>query len=71
MADVMSVPIGTVKTQLFRARTLLKERLDALERARVEGVARAGELRAGIEANLRTVLDQRLDYAGNGKGDGQ
>lgn len=71
MADVMSVPIGTVKTQLFRARTLLKERLDALERARAEGVARAGELRAGIEANLRTVLDQRLDYAGNGKGDGQ
>lgn len=76
MADVMSVPIGTVKTQLFRARALLKERLDALERARAEGVARAGELRAGIEANLRTALDphhphQQLDYAGNGKGDSQ
>lgn len=73
MADVMRMPIGTVKTQLFRARVLLKERLDALERARVEGVARAEGLRAGIEANLRTVLDQhqRLDYAGNGKGDGQ
>ena len=76
MADVMRVPIGTVKTQLFRARALLKERLDALERARVESVARAGELRAGIEANLRTALDphhphQRLDYAGNGKGEGQ
>ncbi|HEX6540557.1 MAG TPA: sigma-70 family RNA polymerase sigma factor [Ktedonobacterales bacterium] len=73
MADVMRVPIGTVKTQLFRARMLLKERLDGLERARAEGVARAGELRAGLEANLRTVLDQRLDLArhGNSKGDGQ
>jgi RNA polymerase sigma-70 factor, ECF subfamily len=71
MSDVMRVPIGTVKTQLFRARALLKERLDGLERARVEGVARAGELRAGLEANLRTVLDRRLDYAGNGKGDSQ
>jgi hypothetical protein len=67
----MRVPIGTVKTQLFRARVLLKERLDALERARAESVARAGELRAGLEANLRTVLDQRLDYAGNGKGEVQ
>lgn len=71
MADVMRVPIGTVKTQLFRARALLKERLGGLERARAEGVARAGELRAGLEANLRTVLDRRLDYARNGKGDGQ
>lgn len=71
MADVMSVPIGTVKTQLFRARALLKERLDGLERARMGGIARAEELRAGLEANLRNVLDQRLDYAGNGKGEGQ
>lgn len=71
MADVMRVPIGTVKTQLFRARTLLKERLDGLERARAEGIARAGELRAGLEANLRTVLDSHLDYAGNSKGEGQ
>ena len=27
MADILSMPIGTVKTQLFRARNLLKERL--------------------------------------------
>lgn len=27
MADILSVPIGTIKTQLFRARSLLKERL--------------------------------------------
>ncbi len=27
IADILSMPIGTVKTQLFRARTLLKERL--------------------------------------------
>jgi RNA polymerase sigma-70 factor, ECF subfamily len=27
MADILSMPIGTIKTQLFRARHLLKERL--------------------------------------------
>lgn len=27
MADSLTIPIGTVKTQLFRARQLLKERL--------------------------------------------
>ena len=27
MADILSVPIGTIKTHLFRARHLLKERL--------------------------------------------
>ena len=27
MADILSMPIGTIKTQLFRARNLLKERL--------------------------------------------
>ena len=26
MADILSMPIGTIKTQLFRARHLLKER---------------------------------------------
>jgi RNA polymerase sigma-70 factor, ECF subfamily len=71
MADVMRVPIGTVKTQLFRARALLKERLDALERARLESVTRAEELRAGLEANLRTVWHQRLDLASHSKGDSQ
>jgi len=62
MAEVMRVPIGTVKTQLFRARALLKERLEGLgqdlERARDEGLAHAGELRAGLEAGIRTVFDQ-------------
>ncbi|HEX4205981.1 MAG TPA: sigma-70 family RNA polymerase sigma factor, partial [Ktedonobacteraceae bacterium] len=32
MADMLTVPIGTVKTQLFRARNLLKDRLQAFER---------------------------------------
>jgi RNA polymerase sigma-70 factor (ECF subfamily) len=32
MAEILSVPIGTIKTHLFRARNLLKERLEALDR---------------------------------------
>jgi RNA polymerase sigma-70 factor (ECF subfamily) len=31
MAEILTVPIGTIKTHLFRARNLLKERLEALE----------------------------------------
>jgi len=62
MAEVMRAPIGTVKTQLFRARALLKERLETLgadlDRARNEGLARADELRTGFEAGLRTVLER-------------
>jgi len=27
MADILTIPIGTIKTHLFRARHLLKERL--------------------------------------------
>jgi RNA polymerase sigma-70 factor (ECF subfamily) len=68
IADVMRVPIGTVKTQLFRARALLKERLEDLDRARSEGMARAGELRAELEAGLRTMWERHLDYAGKGDG---
>lgn len=68
IADVMRVPIGTVKTQLFRARALLKERLGGLDRARTEGIARAGELRAGLEAGLRTMLERHMDYARKGDG---
>lgn len=58
MADVMRVPIGTVKTQLFRARAMLKERLEPLGRMREEGVSRVGELRAGLEAGLRGILER-------------
>jgi RNA polymerase sigma-70 factor, ECF subfamily len=32
MAEILTVPIGTIKTHLFRARNLLKERLEAFER---------------------------------------
>lgn len=31
MAEILTMPIGTIKTHLFRARKLLKERLEALE----------------------------------------
>lgn len=61
MATVMRVPIGTVKTQLFRARALLKERLEALGRFRDEGISRAGELRANLGAGIRGVWERGLD----------
>jgi RNA polymerase sigma-70 factor (ECF subfamily) len=31
MAEILRMPIGTIKTHLFRARNLLKERLEAFE----------------------------------------
>jgi RNA polymerase sigma-70 factor (ECF subfamily) len=31
MAEILTIPIGTIKTHLFRARNLLKERLEALD----------------------------------------
>ncbi len=31
MAEILTMPIGTIKTHLFRARNLLKQRLEALE----------------------------------------
>jgi RNA polymerase sigma-70 factor (ECF subfamily) len=34
MAEVLTMPIGTIKTHLFRARNLLKERLQTFERTR-------------------------------------
>jgi RNA polymerase sigma-70 factor (ECF subfamily) len=33
MAEALMMPIGTIKTHLFRARNLLKERLEAFERS--------------------------------------
>lgn len=62
MAEVMRVPIGTVKTQLFRARALLKDRLEGLGRVRQEGISRASDLRAELEAGLRGILDHGLDH---------
>lgn len=56
IADVMRAPIGTVKTHLFRARALLKERLTDLERVRDEGLARADDLRAGWQASLEATV---------------
>jgi RNA polymerase sigma-70 factor (ECF subfamily) len=40
MAETLQVPIGTIKTHLFRARELLKEQLRGLERVRGELTAR-------------------------------
>lgn len=57
MAEVLRVPIGTVKTHLFRARAILKERLMELDRAAAEGINRAGELSAG----LYSLLGKRLE----------
>ncbi len=34
MAEILAMPIGTIKTHLFRARNLLKERLQAFEQER-------------------------------------
>ena len=31
MAEILTLPVGTIKTHLFRARNLLKERLEAFE----------------------------------------
>jgi RNA polymerase sigma-70 factor (ECF subfamily) len=67
MAEVMRVPIGTVKTQLFRARALLKERLEVLGRFRDEGISRAGELRAEIEAGLRGILERGRESHAEGE----
>ncbi len=55
IAEVMRVPIGTVKTHLFRARALLKDRLSDLERARNEGLARAEDLRVNLQATIDTI----------------
>lgn len=55
IAEVMRVPIGTVKTHLFRARALLKERLSDLEQARDEGLARADDLRASLQTTIDSI----------------
>ena len=57
MAEVLRMPIGTVKTHLFRARALLKERLTELDRAAAEGRARTGEWSAG----LREFIGRHLE----------
>jgi len=68
IADVMRAPIGTVKTHLFRARALLKERLTDLERARDEGLARADDLRIGwqasLEASVRSLFEPGAEPTG-------
>ncbi|HZC04557.1 MAG TPA: sigma-70 family RNA polymerase sigma factor [Ktedonobacterales bacterium] len=62
IADVMRAPIGTVKTHLFRARAMLKERLSDLERARDEGIARADDLRVGWQASLEASVRSLFDH---------
>ena len=42
MAEILTMPIGTIKTHLFRARNLLKERLEMFDRER-QSEARRGE----------------------------
>jgi RNA polymerase sigma-70 factor, ECF subfamily len=64
MAEVLRVPIGTVKTHLFRARALLKERLTDLDRAASDGVSRAGELGAGLYGLLGRQFQMRAKEDG-------
>jgi RNA polymerase sigma-70 factor (ECF subfamily) len=59
MAEVLRVPIGTVKTHLFRARAILKERLTDLDRAASDSMSRAGELGAGLYELLGRQLQVR------------
>jgi RNA polymerase sigma-70 factor (ECF subfamily) len=59
MAEVLRVPIGTVKTHLFRARAILKERLTGFDRAATDGVSRAEELGAGLYELLGRQLQLR------------
>ena len=66
IADVMRAPIGTVKTHLFRARAMLKERLSDLERVRDEGLARADDLRTGWQASLEASLRSLFDHGDHG-----
>ncbi len=37
MAEILTMPIGTIKTHLFRARNLLKERMEAFDSERKSG----------------------------------
>ncbi len=45
MAEILTVPIGTIKTHLFRARNLLKERLETFDPVAFARRQRGGEVR--------------------------
>ncbi len=49
MAEILTVPIGTIKTHLFRARNLLKQRLEAFDP--VSFARRQQDTEAGIATN--------------------
>jgi len=49
MAEILTVPIGTIKTHLFRARNLLKQRLEAFDP--VSFAQRQQNTEAGIATN--------------------
>jgi len=51
MAEILTVPIGTIKTHLFRARNLLKERLEAFDP--VSFARRQQNTEAGIVNNAQ------------------
>jgi RNA polymerase sigma-70 factor, ECF subfamily len=57
MAEVLREPIGTVKTHLFRARAILKERLAELDRAAAGPRSLAEEVGAG----LYDLIGRRLE----------
>lgn len=53
MAEILTVPIGTIKTHLFRARNLLKQRLEAFDS--VSFARRQQDTETGIVNNPQTT----------------
>ncbi len=76
IAQVLSLPVGTIKTHLFRARNLLKERLQLLDRdesARPARASHGASSAEGLSESLLTHLTPpllHLEPAGeSGKGE--
>jgi RNA polymerase sigma-70 factor (ECF subfamily) len=56
IAQVLSLPVGTIKTHLFRARNLLKERLQLLDRDEPVRPARASQSASSTEGLSESLL---------------